>query len=228
MNFLKTIKSLTVFEWCLWAVSSLIVLCSFLLSDAVGPLQFIGSLIGVSALIFVSKGNVFGQILMIAFCIIYGYISFTEQLYGEMITYVGMSCPMAIFSLISWIKNPSNEDASVVKVNKIRRNEVIIMFVAGIAVTVIFYFILSALGTANIYLSTASVLTSFIPAYLTLRRSPYYALGYVFNDLVVITIWIIASLSAPSNWALVACFVAFLLNDIYGFINWKKMEKTQR
>lgn len=226
MNLIKTLRSLTVFEWLLWAVSSIIVIFAFVCSDGVGITQFIGSLIGVSALIFVSKGNAFGQLLMMAFCIIYGIVSLSERLYGEMITYFFMAFPMSVFSLVSWLKNPSKDDI-IVKVNTLSAIEIFIMLGAGAIVTVIFYFILSAFNTVNVVMSTLSILTSFIPAYLTLRRSPYYALGYIFNDFVVISIWIVASIPTPSNWAFVACFTAFLLNDIYGFINWKKLEKSQ-
>ena len=228
MNLLKTLRSLTVFEWCLWAFSSTVVTLSFALSSAVGIMQFIGSLIGVTALIFVSKGNAIGQLLMIFFCLIYGFISFGESLYGEMITYLGMSFPMAIFSLVAWIKNPSAEDSITVKVNSIKWKETLFMILSGIVVTITFYFILSAFNTANIIMSTLSVLTSFIPAYLTFRRSPYFALGYVFNDIIVISIWVVASITTPSNWAFVACFTAFLFNDTYSFINWKRLEKNQK
>ena len=228
MNLLRTIKSLTLFEWCLWALSTTVVTLSFALSSAVGIWQFIGSLVGVTSLILVSKGNAIGQLLMIFFCLIYGFISFGESLYGEMITYMGMSLPMAVFSLISWLKNPSAENSITVKVNTLSRREMLFMILGGVVVTVIFYFILSLIGTANIIMSTLSVLTSFIPAYLTFRRSPYFALGYVFNDIVVIVIWVVASIPNPSNWAFVACFSAFLLNDTYSFINWKRLEKSQK
>ncbi|MBR2988728.1 MAG: nicotinamide mononucleotide transporter [Clostridia bacterium] len=228
MNLLRTIKSLTLFEWCLWALSTTVVTLSFALSSAVGIWQFIGSLVGVTSLILVSKGNAIGQLLMIFFCLIYGFISFGESLYGEMITYMGMSLPMAVFSLISWLKNPSAENSITVKVNTISRREMLFMILGGVVVTVIFYFILSLIDTANIIMSTLSVLTSFIPAYLTFRRSPYFALGYVFNDIVVIVIWVVASIPNPSNWAFVACFSAFLLNDTYSFINWKRLEKSQK
>lgn len=38
---------------------------------------------------------------MILFSLLYGIISFTFSYYGEMLTYVGMTMPMAVFALIS-------------------------------------------------------------------------------------------------------------------------------
>jgi len=90
-------------------------------------------------------------------------------------------------------------------------------------VTSVFYFILKALNTANLIFSTISVTTSFIASYLTYLRSPYYALAYAANDIVLIALWLLASIKDSSYVPMVFCFIMFLINDIYGYINWKKM-----
>jgi nicotinamide riboside transporter PnuC len=81
--------------------------------------------------------------------------------------------------------------------------------------------------TANIIPSTISVTTSFAAVYLTFRRSPYYAIGYAANDIVLIVLWALATLEEASYLSVVVCFLAFLVNDVYGFINWRKMGKRQ-
>ncbi|WP_288629266.1 nicotinamide mononucleotide transporter, partial [uncultured Ruthenibacterium sp.] len=75
--------------------------------------------------------------------------------------------------------------------------------------------------------STLSVTTSFIAVYLTYKRSPYYALGYAANDIVLIVLWILAARQNTSYLSVVVCFTAFLVNDIYGFINWCRMGERQ-
>lgn len=62
---------------------------------------------------------------MVIFSLLYGIISFTFSYYGEMITYLGMTMPMAVFALISWIKNPYNGNKAEVKVNEISRKEML-------------------------------------------------------------------------------------------------------
>lgn len=76
-------------------------------------------------------------------------------------------------------------------------------------------------------LSTVSVTTSFFAAYLTFRRSTFYALAYAANDLVLIFLWIIAALANSVYLPVAICFVMFFVNDIYGFINWNKISKRQ-
>ena len=225
------LKSLTTYfskiEIILWSSSVLLILFSFFMFDRENYLTLLASLIGVTSLIFSAKGNPFGQFLMIIFSLLYGIISFTFAYYGEMITYLGMTMPMAIFALISWLKNPYNGNKSEVKVNQISKKETVFMWIATIIVTIIFYFILDKFHTANIIPSTLSVTTSFLAVYLTFRRSAYFALSYATNDIVLIILWILASIEDIRYLSVVVCFIAFLINDIYGFISWRKMEKRQ-
>lgn len=214
-------------EKLLWGCSVLLILAAFLVFDRVNFLNPAASIIGVTSLIFAAKANPMGQALMIVFSLLYGIISFGFSYYGEMITYLGMTMPMSVFSLISWLKNPFNGSKSEVRVNRIRRKEVLLMCGLAIAVTAAFYFILSAFGTANLGLSTLSVTTSFVAVYLTFRRSPFYAAGYAANDIVLIILWILAARENSWYISVVVCFAAFLVNDLYGFLNWRKIEKRQ-
>ena len=214
-------------EILLWLCSVGFIVGSFAVFDRENYLTLTASVIGATSLIFNAKGNPFGQVLMIVFSILYGIISYSCSYYGEMITYLGMTAPMALFSLVAWLKNPYKGNKAEVTVNKIRAKEYVLLALLTLAVTVLFYFILNAIETANIIPSTISVTTSFIAVYLTFRRSPYFAIGYAANDIVLIVLWVMAMLSNISYLSVVVCFVAFLANDIYGFINWNKMYKRQ-
>lgn len=127
-------------------------------------------------MIFAAKGNVWAQILMIIFCILYGIISWKFHYWGCMI------------------------------------------------VTFLFYELLKYLNTPNLMFSTVSIATSFLAATLTMLRSSYYALGYASNDIVLIILWVMASIKDPSYFPVVVNFMIFFLNDMYGFISWKKRE----
>lgn len=220
-------KYFTKSEWALWIGSVSLIIVSFALFDRANYLTLVASLIGATSLIYSAKGNPIGQALMIIFGALYGIISFTFDYYGEMITYLGMTVPMAIVALVEWLRNPYKGNKAQVTVNRLSKKEIIFMLALSVVVTVIFYFILKALGTANIIPSTISITTSFIAAYLTFRRSPYFALVYAINDVVLIVLWTMATVSDISYLSVIICFVMFLVNDLYGFINWKRMQKSQ-
>ena len=214
-------------EIALWASSAALIIVSFCLFDRENYMTLAASLIGVSSLILNAKGHPIGQALMIIFSLLYGIISYSFSYYGEMLTYLGMTMPMAVFSLISWIRHPYEGKRSEVKVNAIGKREVLLMLLASAVVTCAFYFILVHFKTAIIIPSTISVTTSFIAAYLTFRRSPYFALAYAANDVVLIVLWIMASVENTVYISVVVCFSTFLINDIYGFLSWKRMKARQ-
>lgn len=214
-------------EIALWSASMLLVLISFFLFDRENYLTLIASIIGVTSLIFCAKGNPFGEVLMVLFSVIYAIISYTFAYYGEMITYLGMTLPMSVFALVTWLRNPYSEKTAEVKVNRLRSKEVVFMWGLTAVVTVTFYFILEYFGTANLIPSTVSVTTSFVAAYLTFRRSPYFALAYAANDLILIILWVLASISDIRYISVTVCFIVFFANDLYGFVNWQRMKKRQ-
>ena len=214
-------------ELILWSGSAGLILLSFFLFDRVNFMTLAASLIGVTSLIFNAKGNPIGQALMVVFSLLYGVISYSFSYFGEMITYLGMTGPMALFALISWLRNPYKGNHAEVAVNRIGKWEYAGMYVLTGLVTVLFYFILDHFHTANIIPSTLSVTTTFIAVYLTFRRSPYFALAYAANDVVLILLWALAARENISYLSVLICFVTFLVNDLYGFISWKRMEKRQ-
>ncbi len=223
----KILNYFTKFELSLWFTSIGLVAVSYVCFGRQIDLAFIASLIGATALIFSAKGNPTGPILMMAFCLLYGYISYTFAYYGEMITYLGMSWPMAALSTVSWLKNTFKGKRSQVTVNSISKTEVVLMFLGSIIVTILLYFVLKYFNTNNLIISTFSVTTSFIAAYFSMRRSPYYALAYMVNDVVLIIMWVLATFKDTYYLSVVICFVMFLMNDTYSFINWKRMQKKQ-
>lgn len=225
-TFKNPFKQLNKFEWGLWISSLIVVSLAFLLSPDKDYLSLSASLIGVTALIFVAKGMVFGQILCVIFAAFYGIVSFYFHYYGEMITYLGMSAPIALFSIFSWLKNPYGKTQEV-KVHHETKKDWVILAVLTTAVTIAFYFILKALGTTNLLISTISVATSFSACFLSFLRSPYYAVGFIFNDIVLIVLWVLASIENIAYIPMIACFVAFLFNDGYGFYQWQTMKKRQ-
>ena len=214
-------------EMTLWGVSVMLIVASFVIFEGNGILTLCASIIGVTSLIFNAKGNPIGQALMVVFSILYGIISFALAYYGEMITYMGMTAPMSVIALIAWLKNPYNGNKSEVRVNRLKKKDIVFIVVLTAVVTLVFYFILDFFHTANIILGTISVMTSFLAVYLTYKRSAFFALAYAANDIVLIILWIMAALADTAYVSVIVCFAMFFVNDIYGFINWSKMQKRQ-
>lgn len=227
----KNIKALSMYfskgeKW-LWSMSVLLIAFSFLIFDRGNILTLLASLIGVTSLIFNAKGNPFGQLLMVIFSVLYGVISYSFAYYGEMVTYLGMTAPMSVFALVSWLKNPYQGNRAQVRIDTLSCRDVISMVILTTVVTVVFAYILKAFHTANLVPSVISVSTSFLAVFLTYKRSTFFALAYAANDMVLILLWTLASLKNTSYVSMITCFCIFFANDIYTFFNWRRMHKVQ-
>lgn len=221
------VKNLSIRDRLVWSVSLLLVSAAFAAAGSRQPLTLAASLIGVTALIFTAKGDVWGQLLIFIFSMLYGFISLSCRYYGEMLTYMGMTAPMALMSIISWLRNPYASGKNEVRVARMSLRDACFMLVSAAAVTAAFFFLLRALNTANLLFSTISVTTSFTACFLTWRRSSAYALAYAANDLVLIVLWVSACAADISYVPVAVCFCVFFFNDLYGFFSWRKMRARQ-
>ena len=225
MKLIDSVKRLKWYEKIIWFISVMVILISFLAFKNKEYLTLAASLIGVTALIFVAKGDVLGQFLTVVFAIFYAIVSYKFRYWGEMIAYLGMTAPIAAGAVVTWIKNPYQKGE--VRVRHTNPQIWSILIIMSIAVTTLFYFILRFFHTPNLFVSTVSITTSFMAASLTFLRSSYYALFYAANDVVLISLWILAATTDISYLPMVLCFIMFLINDSYGFINWQRMKKKQ-
>ena len=221
------LAGLTVFEFFLWLGSVGLILISYLVFSPPDPVVLLATLIGTTALIYVAKGLPVGQVLIIVFALLYGFVSWRFRYYGEMITYLGMSAPMALAATVSWLRNPFEKGKAQVKVRSIDRKNFVVILLLTSAVTVLFGWLLWLLDTPNLFWSIFSVFTSFAAASLTYLRSPFYALAYAVNDLALIVLWVLATLEDLSYLPMVTCFFVFLVNDGYAFFNWSRMRRRQ-
>ncbi len=223
----KAIKSLEGVDIAVWGISVILIVISYFLSSSGSIPNTLTSILGVTALIFVAKGQVLGQILLAAFAVLYGIVSFFQCYYGETLICFCLSLPLSAFAIITWYKHPYDKSGEV-SVRHIRKTDFLALIPLTAAVTAAMYFVLSSIGTANVVWSTVSIATSFIAAGLMVLRSPYFALGYVFNDIVVIILWSSAAIHDPSAISMVVCFLGFFINDSYSFVCWRIREKKQK
>ena len=129
-------------EWFLWGMSLLVVAVSNFLTGSVRPVLLIATLVGVTALIFVARGDVWGQVLTVLFSVLYSITSLEFRYYGEMITYLGMSAPIAALSVVTWLRNPVEKGKNEVRIHTLTGRQTVLMLVLAAVVTGIFYVIL--------------------------------------------------------------------------------------
>lgn len=223
----KSLENLEKRDWILWGISMVMVVVSNLLTGTVDLVNLAATVIGVTALIFVAKGDVLGQVLTFVFAVLYSITSWRFRYYGEILTYLGMSAPIALLSVVSWLKNPYEKGKVEVKIQRLNRKQTVLLWGFTIMVTGVFGWMLYLLDTPNLLFSTISISTSFLASALMFFRNSNYALAYGANDVVLIILWVLASMENITYLPMVACFTMFLINDLYGYFSWRKRESSQ-
>lgn len=99
-------------------------------------LTLVAACVGITSLVFAAKGNVWAQMLMIIFSILYGIISWRFHYWGEMITYLGMTMPMAIWSTVTWLKNPA-KNGKEVAIQELRLKHIVWLVLFGTITTIL-------------------------------------------------------------------------------------------
>jgi len=151
-KFKKRLSYFSKGEWALWLGSMGVILLSELIFAQGNPLSVLASLVGVTSLIFCAKGNPIGQVLMILFSLLYGVISYSFAYYGEMITYLGMTMPIALWSVIVWLRHPFAGRRAEVEICRLKPRQYLVAVLLGVTVTVPFYFLLRSFHLSQILL----------------------------------------------------------------------------
>ncbi len=228
MNKVKEfINKLNWFERIFPIVALLIVTVSFIISPEKNWLSFVSAFIGVFAFFCVAKGLVIAPFLSIIQSIFYVIISYYQSYYGELIL-GALYILLSFVTIFTWLKNRNKKDKDFVQVNKIKPLEFVVIIVVGAGVGVGCYFMLRALNTNELLTSTFSMVASLISSYLVLRRSSYYSVGYIINDVIVVILWSFTIKSVGLAFLpTILGYAIYFVNDIYGLVNWKIMEKRQ-
>lgn len=223
----KKINGRSLFELCILIFGSTALVLSFFLQPGEkNYLSLFASLLGMVAILMVAKGLIIGQYFTFVYGVVYAVLSYFSGYYGECILCAATILPSTAVAIVSWTKNPSKERGKV-RVNKLSAKEYVLVCLFSVALTFAAYFVLRAMHTAELVVSTVSFVTSISAAYLLIRRSPFYAVCYIANDVVLIVLWSLALARGESVLPSVICFCIFLVNDTYGFFNWRRRGKTE-
>lgn len=224
----KIFSYFSIVEWCLWGIGIISVTISFVLINSRSVLSFLSSLLGLTSLIFMAKGNFIGLFFGIAFAIIYAVFAYVQRYFGEMIIYTFIYLPLKVTAIISWIKNKFGKNTLEVKINSIKLWEWVCSLILITSSTIGFYFLLKKWNTDNLIISTISLIPSLAATYCMLRRSEYYSLCYIVNDIIMVILWSCKLKLSLEALPSVIAFSFFILNDLYSFINWRKIKRKQR
>ena len=151
----------------------------------------------------------------------YTVLAFQNMLYGEVIEQVFYIVTM-IWGMVAWARNMHiNEDGTQdVNTRKFGMAEWLFTIIGVVIGTWLFGRVLVAMGAAQPYTDAATnVMALFAQILMVKRYREQWAL-WLLIDVFCIKMWFVAG-----NWSMVAMYIAWTANCIYGWKNWTKLNE---
>ena len=187
------------------------------------PLNIIAGLAGVISVVMCAKGRTMFYFVGFIQTVTYLVLAWQNQFYGEVLENLFYFVTM-IWGIFVWKNNEvTNEDGTQdVKAKKFTPlHWVLSIFLTAVATLIMGYF-LDGIGSAQAYTDAATNVMAIFAQLLMVRRYREQWVWWFVIDIFCIKLWWVAG-----NWSMVAMYVAWTANTVYGFINWSKLNKVQ-
>lgn len=226
---MKLRKNWTNYELIWLAVSTLLILSlSVMWKDTL--LGTISSVTGIISVVLCAKGKINYLYWGTIQCTTYGYIAYTYGLFGESILNLLVFLPANIITFFLWKKNTKNPDKAVngedVITRRLTKKQWMFLTPLIVVASLVFGEVLKYMGASQSYLDGIIVILSLFAQYLlTFRYAEQWLVWILINALTII-LWVVALVTTGGNdYGVLVMWIAFLLNSIYGMLNWYKISK---
>lgn len=197
----------------------LIIAISFILNDS--KIALVSAICGISYTILAGKGKISCYLFGLMGTMCYAYISWKNQLFGNLLLYLIYYFPMQILGIFKWKKHLNKNTGEIIK-TKLNNKERIMYFTISAIVTTLFTILLYKLNDANPIIDAITTIFSITGLILTIKRAiEQWYLWAVVNALSVI-MWIEAYINGSNCFATILMWGVYTILAIYFLHNWKK------
>ena len=185
------------------------------------PLSIIAGLAGVISVVLCAQGKISFYFIGFVQTVSYLFLAWDARFYGEVAENIFYLVTM-VWGIYVWRKNMSKSEDGVqtVEAKKFTPLMWILSAAATILATIGVGYILTLVGSEQAYTDAATNVMAVFAQLLMVRRYREQWIWWIVIDLFCIKLWFVAG-----NWSMVAMYIAWTINCIYGWINWSKEVK---
>ena len=183
-------------------------------------ISMIAGLAGVASVVMFAKGRISAYFIGFIQNFTYIYLSYTNRFYGEVLEQLFYIITM-IWGIFVW-KNNMDEETNNVKGKKFTWKQWLAAGIISIIGTIGMGYFLTSIGSAQPYTDAATNVFAVIAQLLMVWRFREQWFWWLIIDLLCIKMWFVAG-----NWSMVAMYIAWTINCIYGWRNWTKLVKKE-
>lgn len=187
------------------------------------------TILGLLCVFTQAKGKIATQFIGIVYFCFYIFISYTQKYYGESLLYLIIMLPMYIYGVIHWLAHRDKNENVVIVRSNLSKKEWLISCLCFVVVSVGVYVLLKILNTSRLVISTLSFVSMLPAIYLLIRRCKWNQVAFLVNDFIVPVLWIFLIIQGDLSFLPMCIYHVFQITyDIYGLIEWIKLEKKQK
>jgi nicotinamide mononucleotide transporter len=190
----------------------------------------ISSITGMLCVVLVAKGKISNYYFGIVQTLTYAYIAYGYGLYGEVMLNALFYFPVQFIGIYLWKQNKTEHGVKGedIKVNRLTNTGWIYTMVSILILTIGYGFFLKYLGGNNVWTDSATNVLSIAAQILMLKRFAEQWILWISVNVLSIFLWLSALLSQGGNdFSMLVMWSAFLVNSLYGYINWRKLYVKQ-
>lgn len=188
------------------------------------PLNIIAGIAGVISVVLCAKGKIAFYFIGFVQTISYLFLAWQNYFYGEVIENVFYLVTM-VWGIFVWKKNSvQNEDGTEdVAAKKFSAAQWVAAIIGTAIATAAMGYWLESIGSHQAYTDAATNVLAIFAQLLMVRRYREQWIWWIVIDLLCIKLWFVAG-----NWSMVAMYIAWTANCVYGWVNWSKLNRKQR
>lgn len=190
------------------------------------PESLVGIVCGISGVIstvLCAKGKISFYFIGFIQTGTYLVLAWQNVFYGEVLENLFYLVTM-IWGIFVWKKNSTvDEDGGAHVVGlKFTVKQWILSIVATVICTIGMGYWLESIGSHQAYTDAATNVLAIFAQILMVKRYREQWLWWIVIDILCIKLWFVAG-----NWSMVAMYIAWTINCIYGWYNWSKLDKKE-
>lgn len=187
----------------------------------ISPDSLIGIIAGISGVISVvlcAKAKISFYFIGFVQTISYLFLAWQNKFYGEVLENIFYLVTM-VWGIYVWKANYiKKEDGSAsVETKKFSILQWFLSIIGTLVATMIMGYCLEQIGSAQAYTDACTNVLAIFAQLLMVRRYREQWIWWIVIDLLCIKLWFVAG-----NWSMVAMYIAWTINCIYGWVNWSK------
>ena len=188
------------------------------------PDSLIGIISGISGVISVvlcAKGKISFYSIGFIQTISYLFLAWDNRFYGEVIENIFYLVTM-VWGIFIWQKSltKTSDGSTQVIVKKFTMSQWILSIIGTTVATIIMGYWLNSISSSQPYTDAATNIFAIFAQLLMIKRYKEQWIWWLLIDVLCIKMWFVAG-----NWSMVAMYIAWTINCIYGWYNWSKLNK---